>query len=57
MAQANTAALKAGYHYGDTVEAINTQYHVAKAKLAARHLQQRHGQHGAGLGADGRGPA
>jgi 2-oxoglutarate ferredoxin oxidoreductase subunit alpha len=33
VAQANTAALKAGYHYGETVEAINTQYHVAKAKL------------------------
>jgi 2-oxoglutarate/2-oxoacid ferredoxin oxidoreductase subunit alpha len=33
VAQANTAALKAGYHYGDTVEAINTQYHVPKAKL------------------------
>ena len=33
VAQANTAALKAGYHYGDTVEAIHTQYHVAKAKL------------------------
>jgi 2-oxoglutarate ferredoxin oxidoreductase subunit alpha len=33
IAQANTAALKAGYHYGETVEAINTQYHVPKAKL------------------------
>ena len=35
VAQANTAALKAGYHYGETVEAINTQYHVAPAKLEA----------------------
>lgn len=34
IAQANTAALKAGYHYGETVEAINTQYHVPKAKLS-----------------------
>jgi 2-oxoglutarate ferredoxin oxidoreductase subunit alpha len=34
VVQANTAALKAGYHYGDTVEAASTQYHVAKAKLA-----------------------
>jgi len=34
VAQANTAALKAGYHYGETVEAINTQFHVPKAKLA-----------------------
>ncbi|MCA9230164.1 MAG: 2-oxoacid:acceptor oxidoreductase subunit alpha [Planctomycetales bacterium] len=33
VAQANTAALKAGYHYGETVEAISTQYHVAPAKL------------------------
>jgi 2-oxoglutarate ferredoxin oxidoreductase subunit alpha len=34
VAAANTAALKAGYHYGETVEAISTQYHVPKAKLA-----------------------
>jgi 2-oxoglutarate ferredoxin oxidoreductase subunit alpha len=34
VAAANTAALKAGYHYGETVEAINTQYHVPKAKLS-----------------------
>jgi len=34
VAQANTLALKAGYHYGETVEAINTQYHVAPAKLS-----------------------
>ncbi len=33
VAQANTKALKAGYHYGETVEAINTQYQVAPAKL------------------------
>jgi 2-oxoglutarate ferredoxin oxidoreductase subunit alpha len=35
VAQANTAALKAGYHYGETVEAISTQFHVPKAKLPA----------------------
>ncbi len=34
VAQANTAALKAGYHYGETIEAISTQYHVNPAKLA-----------------------
>ncbi|MGI9428986.1 MAG: 2-oxoacid:acceptor oxidoreductase subunit alpha [Bythopirellula sp.] len=33
VAQANTKALKAGYNYGETVEAINTQYQVAPAKL------------------------
>ncbi|HEX6960539.1 MAG TPA: 2-oxoacid:acceptor oxidoreductase subunit alpha, partial [Lacipirellula sp.] len=35
IAEANTRALKAGYNYGETVEAINTQYQVAPAKLAA----------------------
>jgi 2-oxoglutarate ferredoxin oxidoreductase subunit alpha len=34
VAQANTNALKAGYNYGETVEAISTQYHVGPAKLA-----------------------
>ncbi len=33
VAQANTRALKAGYHYGETVEAINTQFHVNPAEL------------------------
>jgi 2-oxoglutarate ferredoxin oxidoreductase subunit alpha len=33
VAQANTASLKAGYNYGETVEAINTQYQVAPARL------------------------
>jgi len=33
IAQANTAALKAGYHFGDTLEALPTQFHVAKAEL------------------------
>lgn len=33
VAQANTKALKAGFNYGETVEAINTQYQVAPAKL------------------------
>ncbi|MCC6493205.1 MAG: 2-oxoacid:acceptor oxidoreductase subunit alpha [Pirellulales bacterium] len=35
VAQANTASLKAGYNYGETVEAMNTQYTVAPAKLPA----------------------
>ena len=35
VAQANSRALKKGYHYGETVEAINTQYHVEAAKLPA----------------------
>lgn len=33
IAQANIRALKSGFHYGETVEAINTQFHVPKAKL------------------------
>lgn len=33
IAQANTRALKAGFNYGETVEAIHTQFHVAKAEL------------------------
>ncbi len=33
VAQANTNALKSGYNYGETVEAISTQYHVGPAKL------------------------
>lgn len=33
IAQANTAALNVGYNYGETIEAIDTQYHVAKAEL------------------------
>ncbi|MEM8945637.1 MAG: 2-oxoacid:acceptor oxidoreductase subunit alpha [Planctomycetota bacterium] len=33
VADANAKALKAGFNYGETVEAINTQYQVAPAKL------------------------
>lgn len=33
VAEANRRALKAGYNYGETVEAINTQYQVGKAEL------------------------
>ena len=31
--EANTIALKAGYNYGDTIEAIRTTYRVSEAKL------------------------
>lgn len=33
VAEANRRALNAGYNYGETVEAINTQYQVGKAEL------------------------
>ena len=35
VAEANTKALKAGYNYGETVEAINTQYQVVARQAAA----------------------
>lgn len=35
VAEANVRALKAGHNYGDTVEAMSTQYHVGKAELPA----------------------
>ena len=34
VAMANTLALKAGYHFGETAELFNEQYHVPKAQLA-----------------------
>jgi len=33
VANANIAAVKAGYHYGETTEMFATHYHVPKAKL------------------------
>ena len=33
VAEANRRALQAGYNYGETVEAISTQYHVEPAEL------------------------
>ncbi|MBI4367863.1 MAG: 2-oxoacid:acceptor oxidoreductase subunit alpha, partial [Candidatus Omnitrophica bacterium] len=33
IANANMAALKAGYHYADVAEVLPTQYHVPQAKL------------------------
>ena len=33
VAEANRRALQAGFNYGETVEAISTQYHVGKADL------------------------
>ncbi len=35
----NILSLKAGYNYGDTVEAFTTRYEVAKAKLAPGHYR------------------
>jgi len=33
IGEANRRSLKAGYHYGDTTEAFNSQFRVAKAEL------------------------
>ncbi len=33
LVEANVRALKAGYHYGDTIEAVQTSYKVPKAKF------------------------
>ena len=33
LVEANVRALKAGYHYGDTIEAIQSSYQVPKAKF------------------------
>ena len=55
VSQANVAALKAGYHYGETVEAISTQYQVGPAKLPAGTYRNIMGNAGLGLGPGGRG--
>ncbi len=34
IVEANTISLKAGYNYGDTIEAIRTTYRVSEAKLS-----------------------
>ena len=39
VAEANTAALKAGYNYGETAEAISTQYPRRQGQAAARHVR------------------
>jgi 2-oxoglutarate ferredoxin oxidoreductase subunit alpha len=47
---ANTAALKAGYNYGETVELLPVQYHVAKAKIAPGTYRKITGNEAAVLG-------
>jgi 2-oxoglutarate ferredoxin oxidoreductase subunit alpha len=47
---ANTAALKAGYNYGETVELLPVQYQVAKAKIPAGTYRKITGNEAAVLG-------
>ncbi len=47
---ANTAALKAGYNYGETVELLPVQYQVAKAKISPGTYRKITGNEAAVLG-------
>jgi 2-oxoglutarate ferredoxin oxidoreductase subunit alpha len=48
--KANTAALKAGYNYGETVELLPVQYQVAKAKISPGTYRKITGNEAAVLG-------
>jgi len=50
IADGNTRALKAGYHYGDITEAFSVQYEVAKAKLKPGVYRKISGNEAAVLG-------
>jgi 2-oxoglutarate ferredoxin oxidoreductase subunit alpha len=50
VAMANTLALKAGYHFGETAELFNEQYHVPKAKLAPGTYRKITGNEAVALG-------
>jgi len=49
-AHANTASLKAGYNYGETVELLPVQYQVAKAKISPGTYRKITGNEAAVLG-------
>lgn len=50
IAEANRRALKAGYNYGDTVEAFHSHYRVKKAELPAGHYRNIMGNEATALG-------
>jgi 2-oxoglutarate ferredoxin oxidoreductase subunit alpha len=50
VAQANTLALKAGYHFGETAELFHEQYHVPKARLAPGRYRKMTGNEAIALG-------
>jgi 2-oxoglutarate ferredoxin oxidoreductase subunit alpha len=48
--EANTRALKAGYNYGDTIEALPVHYHVAKAQIKPGRYRKITGNEALALG-------
>ena len=50
IAAANVRSLKAGYHFGETTEAVSTSYRVAKAKIAPGKYRTITGNEGVALG-------
>lgn len=50
VAEANTRALKAGYHYGETTESFGSRYRVAKASLPPGLYRKITGNEAAALG-------
>ncbi|MGB0777587.1 MAG: 2-oxoacid:acceptor oxidoreductase subunit alpha [Flavobacteriaceae bacterium] len=50
IAQANTAALKAGYHYGETAGIFTERFTVPKAKLAPGNYRNISGNHATAIG-------
>ena len=47
---ANTAAFKAGLHFGETTEQVGHRYEVRPRQAARRRVHLDHRQHGAGMG-------
>lgn len=50
IAAANTRSLKAGYHFGETTEAVTVSYRVAKAKIPPGKYRTITGNEGLALG-------
>ena len=48
--EANTLAFKAGWNFGETAEVFESSLRGKAGSLAARHLHEYLGQHGAGVG-------
>ena len=55
--QANLAAFKAGYNFGETAELFVTAYQIKPDRVRAGRLHEHHRQHRAGVGPDRRQPS
>ena len=44
IVEVNTRALKAGFYFGDTIEAIKTTYEISKAKFKRRNISKYYGK-------------